>query len=54
MLCFEGISLMLKIFLGKAESPQYKLVPPAEGEMQMINVHEEVRHAGIKDVMSIC
>ncbi|KAL9121471.1 MAG: hypothetical protein Q9187_001973 [Circinaria calcarea] len=41
MLCFEGISLMLNIFRGKRSSPNYRLVPPPDGELQTITVHEE-------------
>ena len=42
MLCFEGISLMLSIFLGKRTSPNYRLVSPPNGELQVINVDKEV------------
>ena len=42
MLCFEGISLMLKIFQGQTESPNYRLVEPEEGNIQTITVREEV------------
>ena len=42
MLCFEGISLMLNIFRGKTISPNYRLVAPPNGEMQVITVYEEV------------
>ena len=42
MLCFEGISLMLNIFRGKRLSPNYRLVAPSNGELEMITVHEEV------------
>ncbi|KAL8686388.1 MAG: hypothetical protein Q9218_007143, partial [Villophora microphyllina] len=41
MLCFEGISLMLNIFLGKQTSPDYRLVAPPKGELQVINVDKE-------------
>ncbi|KAI9883670.1 MAG: hypothetical protein M1823_004552 [Watsoniomyces obsoletus] len=41
MLCFEGISLMLKAFLGKIKAPTYKLVPPPDGELQTIHVDKE-------------
>ncbi|KAL9580599.1 MAG: hypothetical protein Q9203_006237 [Teloschistes exilis] len=41
MLCFEGISLMLEIFLGKRTSPDYRLVAPPKGELQVINVDKE-------------
>jgi hypothetical protein len=43
MLCFEGISLMLKIFQGKIKSPNYTLVAPPDGKLQTITVKEEVR-----------
>ena len=42
MLCFEGISLMLNIFRGKTLSPNYRLVAPPNGELEVIMVHEEV------------
>ncbi|KAI4252742.1 MAG: hypothetical protein LQ352_004098 [Teloschistes flavicans] len=41
MLCFEGISLMLEIFLGKRTLPDYRLVAPPKGELQVINVDKE-------------
>ncbi|KAI4202842.1 MAG: hypothetical protein LQ350_002340 [Teloschistes chrysophthalmus] len=41
MLCFEGISLMLEIFLGKRTSPDYRLVAPPKGELQVINVDKQ-------------
>ncbi|KAL8894138.1 MAG: hypothetical protein Q9192_004587 [Flavoplaca navasiana] len=41
MLCFEGISLMLNIFRGKRTSPDYRLVAPPKGELQIINVSKE-------------
>ncbi|KAI4250992.1 MAG: hypothetical protein L6R42_008539 [Xanthoria sp. 1 TBL-2021] len=41
MLCFEGISLMLNIFRGKRASPDYRLVAPPKGELQIINVSKE-------------
>lgn len=43
MLCFEGISLMLKIFQGQTKSPNYRLVAPQDGNLQTITVKEEVR-----------
>ena len=47
MLCFEGISLMLNIFRGKRSSPNYRLIPPSDGELETITVHEEVgEHCG--------
>ncbi|RYP48818.1 hypothetical protein DL768_005326 [Monosporascus sp. mg162] len=40
MLCFEGISLMLNIFREKQPTPEFKLVEPANGELQTITVSE--------------
>jgi phenylalanyl-tRNA synthetase beta chain len=42
LLCFEGIQLMLNIFLGRKPLPEYKLVPPPNGQLQEIIVKEEV------------
>ena len=42
MLCFEGISLALRIFLEKQQSPGYSLIAPPNGELQAIYVDEEV------------
>ncbi|KAJ1715540.1 phenylalanine--tRNA ligase subunit beta [Aspergillus flavus] len=41
MLCFEGIALMLNIFLGRKSLPNYRLVEPANGELQKIIVKED-------------
>ncbi|KAI9862731.1 MAG: phenylalanine--tRNA ligase subunit beta [Trichoglossum hirsutum] len=41
MLCFEGVSLMLNIFRGKAQAPTYRTVTPLDGKLQTITVHEE-------------
>ncbi|RAL09997.1 phenylalanine--tRNA ligase subunit beta [Aspergillus homomorphus CBS 101889] len=41
MLCFEGIALMLNIFLGRQPVPNYKLVEPANGELETIIVKED-------------
>ncbi|KAJ5106581.1 Phenylalanine--tRNA ligase beta subunit [Penicillium angulare] len=41
LLCFEGIQLMLNIFLGQKPLPEYKLVPPPSGELQEIIVKED-------------
>jgi phenylalanyl-tRNA synthetase beta chain len=38
MLCFEGIALMLQIFLGQKSFPDYKLVEPKGGKLQTITV----------------
>lgn len=43
MLCFEGIQLMLNIFLGRKPLPNYKLVEPASGQLEKIIVKEDVR-----------
>ncbi|KAI5847868.1 hypothetical protein DFP73DRAFT_543496 [Morchella snyderi] len=40
MLCHEGISLMLNIFRGKTPMPNYRVVPPAEGQVHEIHVNE--------------
>jgi phenylalanyl-tRNA synthetase beta chain len=42
LLCFEGIALMLNIFLGRKPLPNYRLVPPASGELEKIVVKEDV------------
>ena len=42
MLCFEGISLMLNIFRGKQTSPNYRLVPPPSGELEVLTCDETV------------
>ncbi|KAJ5551433.1 tRNA synthetase B5-domain [Penicillium sp. DV-2018c] len=39
LLCFEGIALMLNIFLGRKPSPEYKLTQPAK--MEQIIVKED-------------
>ncbi|KAH0839905.1 phenylalanyl-tRNA synthetase subunit beta [Lanmaoa asiatica] len=39
LLCIEGISRVLKVFLGKAESPQYRLIYPPGGEGNLVTVH---------------
>ncbi|KAL8714193.1 MAG: hypothetical protein Q9220_001922 [cf. Caloplaca sp. 1 TL-2023] len=41
MLCFEGISLMLNIFRGKSTSPNYRLVAPPSGELQVMTINKE-------------
>lgn len=38
LLCIEGIARALRIFLQKAEAPQYKLVYPPGGESQLLTV----------------
>ncbi|CBF74738.1 phenylalanine--tRNA ligase subunit beta [Aspergillus nidulans FGSC A4] len=41
LLCFEGIALMLNIFLGRKPLPKYRLVEPPSGELQKIIVKED-------------
>ncbi|RMJ25758.1 hypothetical protein PHISP_03363 [Aspergillus sp. HF37] len=41
MLCFEGISLMLNIFLGQQPFPNYRLVEPSSGQLQTMTVKED-------------
>ncbi|KAL2014690.1 hypothetical protein VTN00DRAFT_2215 [Thermoascus crustaceus] len=41
LLCFEGLALMLNIFLGRKPLPNYRLVPPPSGELQTIIVKED-------------
>jgi phenylalanyl-tRNA synthetase beta chain len=48
MLCFEGIAMNLNVFLGRQPSPTYRLVPPTNGELQTMIVHEPT-----KDVRSL-
>jgi len=41
MLCFEGIAMNLNIFLGRQSIPNYRLVPPTNGELLTVNVSED-------------
>ncbi|KAJ5818753.1 phenylalanine--tRNA ligase subunit beta [Penicillium riverlandense] len=41
LLCFEGIALMLNIFLGRVSLPDYKLAQPASGALETIVVKED-------------
>ncbi|EGN92994.1 hypothetical protein SERLA73DRAFT_98289 [Serpula lacrymans var. lacrymans S7.3] len=45
LLCIEGISRALRVFLGKAEAPSYKLVYPPGGEKDLltVTVHPETQ-----------
>jgi phenylalanyl-tRNA synthetase beta chain len=43
MLCIEGIQLMLNIFNGRKESPNYALAPGPGGKLQTMTVSPEVR-----------
>jgi phenylalanyl-tRNA synthetase beta chain len=46
LLCFEGIQLMLNIFLGRKPLPNYRLVEPANGQLEKIIVKEDVSGRG--------
>ncbi|EWC43447.1 phenylalanine--tRNA ligase beta subunit [Drechslerella stenobrocha 248] len=50
MLCIEGISKMLNIFLGRDNVPNYRLAAPPGGEMQQITVHEST--LGVRQYIS--
>ncbi|KUL90725.1 hypothetical protein ZTR_00267 [Talaromyces verruculosus] len=41
LLCFEGIALMLNVFLGRKPFPNYQLVQPASGQLEKIIVKED-------------
>ncbi|KAK4508268.1 hypothetical protein PRZ48_002006 [Zasmidium cellare] len=41
MLCFEGIAMNLNVFLGRQKIPNYRLVPPANGELLTVNVTKD-------------
>ncbi|CAD6499360.1 BgTH12-03479 [Blumeria graminis f. sp. triticale] len=41
MLCFEGIALMLNVFRGKIQFPNYQIVTPLCEEMVTITVHPD-------------
>ncbi|KAJ3774457.1 phenylalanyl-tRNA synthetase subunit beta [Lentinula raphanica] len=45
LLCIEGISRALKVFLGKAKAPRYRLVYPPKGEADLLTVtiHPETK-----------
>ncbi|KAJ7180234.1 hypothetical protein C8R43DRAFT_972282 [Mycena crocata] len=38
LLCIEGISRALRVFIGKAEAPRYKIIMPSGGEAALLNV----------------
>lgn len=40
MLCFEGIQLMLNVFLKRTKFPQYRVVAPPNGTVQEMHVQE--------------
>ncbi|KAF1925495.1 phenylalanyl-tRNA synthetase beta chain [Didymella exigua CBS 183.55] len=41
MLCFEGIALNLKVFLGKEKLPQWRVTQPADGQLQELHIKPE-------------
>ena len=41
MLCFEGIALNLRVFLGLQKLPKWTLSPPQSGELQTIIIKPE-------------
>jgi len=41
MLCFEGIAMNLNIFLGRQTLPNFRLVAPVNGDIQVVNVSPE-------------
>ena len=43
MLCFEGIALNLKVFLGKEKLPKWQVTPPKDGQLQELHIKPEVR-----------
>ena len=42
MLCFEGIAMMLNIFMGKQKLPNFRLATPENGIAHEITVAEPV------------
>lgn len=42
MLCFEGIALNLKVFLGKEKLPKWHVTPPKNGQLQELHIKPEV------------
>ncbi|KAJ4332288.1 phenylalanine--tRNA ligase subunit beta [Ascochyta clinopodiicola] len=41
MLCFEGIALNLKVFLGKEKLPKWHVTPPKDGQLQELHIKPE-------------
>ncbi|KAF2172069.1 hypothetical protein M409DRAFT_17311 [Zasmidium cellare ATCC 36951] len=41
MLCFEGIAMNLNVFLGRQQTPNYRLVAPPNGELLTVNVTKD-------------
>ena len=48
LLCFEGIQLMLNIFLGRKPIPNYRLVEPANGQLETVTVKEDVSTTAVR------
>jgi hypothetical protein len=43
MLCFEGIAMNLKVFLEQQKLPKWTLTAPKDGELQVLDIKQEVR-----------
>ncbi|KAJ6628759.1 hypothetical protein B0H10DRAFT_2160738 [Mycena sp. CBHHK59/15] len=43
LLCIEGISRALRVFLGKSKAPRYKIVLPAGGESDLLTQTKKIR-----------
>ncbi|KAF8363610.1 fars-3 [Pristionchus pacificus] len=43
LLCVEGLSRAIKIFQGRMEQPDYKIVPPASGKLERIVVKPQTK-----------
>lgn len=41
MLCFEGIAMNLNVFLGNTPFPNYRLVPPSNGQIETVTIKQE-------------
>jgi phenylalanyl-tRNA synthetase beta chain len=48
MLCFEGIAMNLKVFLDQQKLPKWVLTAPKDGEMQVLDIKEEVGSYGLR------
>jgi phenylalanyl-tRNA synthetase beta chain len=42
MLCFEGIAMNLKVFLEQQKLPKWALTAPKDGELQVLDIKQEV------------
>lgn len=43
LLCLEGIALALNIFLGREQTPNYRIVEPPNGEKHVLTIHPETQ-----------